>query len=85
MITYSRGSFSLKDYKNNYYREYFVCSEDPEVHLKPWAIFAWDFETRTFQQVSKWYCYRGWAERTIRQMYREKQKLYPELISKQAF
>jgi hypothetical protein len=59
MIAYTRLSFTDKDG-----RAVFVASN--EHMLKPYAVFK---ECNGFvQQVSKWYFYRGCAERALRKL-----------------
>lgn len=57
MLAYTRYSYHGADGKT-------VFIGKDETMLKPWAVFK---DNGNFvQQVSKWYAYRGWAERALK-------------------
>ena len=53
---------------DGHFRTYFVAEDVRGCNVKPWAVFIRHEGKGFVQQVSPWYCYRGWAERYIRKL-----------------
>lgn len=48
------------------FKTFFVGEDTSGANVKPWAVFVEYDMKGAIYQVSKWYFYRGWAERAIR-------------------
>lgn len=74
LTSYTRGSFGYSKTINGerFWTTVFVGYDSD---CDRWAVFS-DDQRGCVYQISKWYVYRGWAERMIKQIHKEKQQVW---------